>query len=121
MIGMVPYREVSTSFTDKWLQPPMEGCTSVGFKMEVELNDEVEAVFRHPNVEVGDYEFDVEGTFGCFPASTLDGHAAEVDGGDLPALFCEPQGVRTLAAGDVECGPGLQVRDDFRELRVGVA
>ncbi len=60
MIGMVPYRQVSTSLTDKWLQPPMKGSTPVGFKMEVELNDEVEAGFRNPNVEVGDYELNLE-------------------------------------------------------------
>lgn len=118
---MVPHRQVPAAFADIWLQPPVERDTSVGLEVEVKLDDEVETCFRNPDVKVGDDEFNVETALGCGLASTLNGHGAEVDGGDLPALCGEPQSIRTLATGDVECSPRLHVRDDFRELPVRVA
>lgn len=84
---MVPNREISPTCRDERLQPTMQRPATVGFEVEVELNGEVEAFVGNPNVEIGDNERNIEVAFSRRLAGALDGDVAEVDGGDVPALF----------------------------------
>src|ERR1017187_11024583 len=123
---MVADDEQGAPRRDRRRQAPEQCFSRPGRQVHVLGGDQVVAGrARVPRGEVRvppvDVLGDLSACLGRVGGSALQRDGGQVDRGDLPAALSEPDGVRALAAADVQCRTGRKLRCLAGQVAVGIS